>query len=231
MSDGRIDIIDAWRGIALWLMLIYHLLFDFVMFGWMSWETLFSVPLFILERVIAWSFILCCGIGCVFSRRLWKRVLYCAGAGLLVVAASFVVDAPILFGVLQFLSACMILWALFGKWLQRLRHPLFLVLWLALYFITKYWTESTSVGSHWLFWLGFKYEGFESYDYFPVLPYVFLFLAGTWLGIWVKEHRERPVFERKAPFVLTVPGRHTLLIYLLHQPVLYGVCWLVNILL
>lgn len=231
MSDGRIELIDAWRGLALWLMLVYHLLFDLVMFGWMRWQTLLSWPLTLLEQFIAWSFILCCGISCRFSRKVWKRGVICALAGLVVVAASYVVDAPIKFGVLQFLSAAMLLYAALGKWTDKLRHPVFPVLYMALFFVAKFWTESRFWDVSFLWWLGFRQEGFVSYDYFPILPNIFLFLLGTWLGGWVKEHRNKPIFSRSAPKLLTAPGKQTLFIYILHQPLLYGVCWLFSILL
>ena len=75
-----------------------------------------------------------------------------------------------------------------------------------------------------LYWLGFPSEDFYSSDYFPVFPWIFLFFFGVFLGEFL---RYKGVFEwmsRKRPGTLAFLGRHSLCIYLLHQPVLYGVC-------
>ena len=224
-TSERIGALDAWRGLACWCMLVYHLAFDLFRFGWLSWEQFDSVPMFLLERFIAWSFILCAGISCCLSRGNIRRGLICAAAGALVVAASYAVGAPIRFGILQFLSAGMLLYGLFGKWL-RLPYRAAPVAYLALYAAAKWWTGSVTVRCRWLFWLGLRYEGFVSYDYFPLLPYIFLFLLGGWLGEWLPGRRGARLLSAPMPAALTWTGRHTLLIYLVHQPVLYGACWL-----
>ena len=167
-TSERIGALDAWRGLACWCMLVYHLAFDLFRFGWLSWEQFDSVPMFLFERFIAWSFILCAGISCCLSRGNIRRGLICAAAGALVVAASYAVGAPIRFGILQFLSAGMLLYGLFGKWLR--------------------------------------------------LPYRAAPVA--YLALYAR------LLSAPMPAALTWTGRHTLLIYLVHQPVLYGACWL-----
>lgn len=230
MSDrGRISWLDGWRGTALYLMLLYHLLFDFYMFGWMSWERIMSPPLVVLEKYIAYSFILCAGISSTLSRSNGKRGLLTLGAAALVTAASFAVGAPILFGVLQFLGLAMLIYAAVGKWVYRVPVKLAPVLWLALFIATHIWTDRTVVNVRWLFWLGFLYPGYISYDHFPLLPYIFLFFLGVWMGRVIREHRDRlPFLDRTAPRWLTWPGSRTLWIYLIHQPVLYGICWAIH---
>lgn len=227
----RISWLDGWRGIACCLMIVYHLLFDCLLFGWISWDVILSWPLVLLEKYIAYSFILCAGISAELTHSNLRRGLITMAAGLVVVAASFVVDAPILFGILQFLSAAMLLYALVGKWVERVPEKLAPFLWLGLFILTYIWTDGTRVEAKWLFWLGFQYDGFVSYDYFPILPYIFLFLFGSWMGQMIKRHREKmPFLEKRAPRWLTWPGQRTLWIYLIHQPVLYGACMLVYLL-
>jgi len=72
----------------------------------------------------------------------------------------------------------------------------------------------------WLF--GWVQPGFYSADYFPLFPWLFVFLLGTWAGAYVVEGRlpER-FYTWTVPFFPEV-GRRSFLIYLLHQPVLYG---------
>ena len=228
MSDRRrIALIDGWRGTALYLMLLYHLLFDFYMFGWMSWEQIMSWPLVLLEKYIAYSFILCAGISSTMTRSNVRRGLITLAAAVLVSAVSFLVNAPILFGVLHFLGFAMLLYAAAGKWVRMVPERAAPFLWLALFVVFHILTERTFVNVKWLFWLGFRYDGFVSYDHFPILPYIFLFFLGSWMGQMIQERREAlPLLERSAPRWLTWPGSHTLVIYLLHQPVLFGACWL-----
>lgn len=224
----RISWLDGWRGTALYLMLLYHFLFDLYMFGWMSWEQIMSWPLVLMEKYIAYTFILCAGISATLTRSNAKRGLVTLGAAALVTVASFAVDAPILFGVLQFLGVAMLIYAGAGKWVGRVPEKLAPVLWLVLFVVLHIVTDRVIVNVKWLFWLGFRYPGYVSYDHFPILPYIFLFFLGSWMGQMIAKHRDRlPFLAKTAPAWLTWPGRRTLWIYLIHQPVLYGICWLV----
>ena len=226
MSE-RISWLDGWRGAACLLMLVYHLLFDFVIFGWLRYEALLSLPMVVFESVIAWSFILCAGISAVLTRSNLRRGLVTLAAGGIVTAVSYLIGAPIRFGILQFLGLAMLIYAAVGSCAARLPEKLAPIVYAVLFVGTQLLTAHIRVGVRWLFWLGFLYEGFVSFDYFPLLPYIFLFLLGSWVGAEICEKRDRLAFlDKKAPGFLTWTGRHTLWIYLIHQPVLFGVCWL-----
>ncbi len=212
-------------------MVVYHLLFDCLMFGWRSWGFLLSWPIVLLERFIAYSFILCAGFSAVYSHHNIRRGIITELAGALVIIASFVVSAPILFGVLQFLGVAMILYGLVGRWIEKIPELVAPILWIVLFVGTTILTNNVRVEVKWLFWLGFSYPGFVSYDYFPVMPYIFLFFLGSWIAREVKGRWSGlTVLTKKAPGWLTWPGRHTLWIYILHQPILYGACFLIYIL-
>lgn len=77
-----------------------------------------------------------------------------------------------------------------------------------------------------LYPVGLPDINFQSADYFPLIPWFFLFLAGTVIGIPIREHKlpER-FYTARVPFFATA-GRNTLLIYVLHQPVIYGLLML-----
>lgn len=70
--------------------------------------------------------------------------------------------------------------------------------------------------------LGFPMGGFCSSDYFPLIPWFFLFLTGYFGSGCLKWERVQRVLEKGHGRILTWLGRHTLLLYLLHQPVIYG---------
>ena len=76
--SGRIPWLDGWRGVAVYLMLVYHLSYDLADFGWMSWSTLDTWPMSAMQLFISRSFILCSGISCCLSRSNLKRGLWCA---------------------------------------------------------------------------------------------------------------------------------------------------------
>ena len=224
MSE-RISWLDGWRGVACYLMVAYHLLFDLLMFGWVPWQVVLAWPVVVWQKFIVFSFILCAGWSATITRRNIRHGLIVSGAGLLVVTASYLVGTPIKFGVLQFFGLAMMLYALVGKWTAKVPEKIAPFLWMSLFVLSWIWLDMVRVESKWLFWLGFQYEGFESYDYVPMIPNMFLFLFGAWMGQMAEKYRDRlPVLEKTAPAWLTWPGKRTLWIYILHQPVLYGIC-------
>ncbi|MDR0293445.1 MAG: DUF1624 domain-containing protein [Oscillospiraceae bacterium] len=115
----------------------------------------------------------------------------------------------VLSGILHLLAACVLLYAL----LDRLRLTAPAVVLSAFFLLFSGVTEWPEI---------------PSADYFPLIPWVFVFFFGVWLGGPIREERfPKRFYEMKVPFFPAV-GRRTLLIYLLHQPVLYGILWVVE---
>ena len=223
----RFDVLDAWRTLAIVLMAAYHFLYDLYIFGVISADRLFSAPLNVLERFICCSFILLAGASARFSRNNLRHGLVVLGAGLVVEIGAAVAGQTIRFGVLMLLGSSMVLWHFLGKGLQRLPGWSVAAGSGVLFFAARWWTGRTAVSVPWLYPLGFISPGFYSADYFPLLPWFFLFLTGTALGGWCLAHRENRLLTVSLPGVLTWPGRHSLIIYVLHQPVLYGISYLI----
>lgn len=223
----RFDILDAWRTLAIALMAAYHFLYDLYIFGVISAAQMFCAPLNILERFICCSFILLAGASARFSRNNLRHGLIVLAAGAAVEAGAAVAGQTIRFGVLMLLGSSMVLWRFLGKYLQKI--PPVIMGWasFALYFLTDAWTDAITVSVGWLYPLGLAAPGFRSADYFPLLPWFFLFLLGTVLGGWALDNRDRALLARPLPGFLTWPGRHSLAIYVLHQPVLYGISYLI----
>ena len=223
----RFDILDAWRTLAIVLMVVYHFLFDLYIFGVMSAQQLFSTPLNVLERFICCSFILLAGASARFSRTNLRHGLIVLAAGVVVEIGAAVGGQVIRWGVLMLLGSSMVLWHFLGKPLQKLPGWAVAAGGGALFFLTRWWTGQASVSVKYLYPLGFMYPGFHSADYFPLMPWFFLFLAGTALGGWCLERRDCRLLTAPLPQALTWPGRHSLIIYVLHQPVLYGISYLI----
>ena len=132
------------------------------------------------------------------------------------------------FGALHCLGVCMVLW----HWLRRLPSwslsLLGLVLTAAGLVLARVYFDA-----HWaLIPLGICPDGFISSDYFPLLPNLGFFLLGAVLGRTLyREKRTRfPGVSPDLPPIrlLRAMGRHSLTIYLLHQPVLAGVTMVIN---
>ncbi|MCL2002728.1 MAG: DUF1624 domain-containing protein [Oscillospiraceae bacterium] len=117
------------------------------------------------------------------------------------------IGAPILFGILHLLAACILLYAL----LSRLRMA----------------APAVFLGAFFVLWFGVtRWPVFPSVDYFPLLPWGFVFAFGVWLGGPIRDGVFPSWFYAAKIPVFPAVGRRTLLIYLLHQPVLYGLLWL-----
>ena len=78
----------------------------------------------------------------------------------------------------------------------------------------------------WLSIVGFRSNDFFSADYFPFLPWIFLYLFGYQLWRYLEQKQLDRFLYRRIP-VLDFFGRHSLIIYMAHQPLLYGVCYLI----
>ena len=76
---------------------------------------------------------------------------------------------------------------------------------------------------------GVMSEGFVSGDYYPLFPWMFCFFAGGFFALWYR-NREIPrwAYNTHLPF-LALAGRYTLWIYLIHQPVLFVILKLIEI--
>jgi len=223
----RIELLDAWRSLAIFCMIIYHLLFDLAVFNVITWQQLFSPGLNAFQGFIAFSFIFVSGISSRLSRNNIRRGAVVLGAGILVIIGAYIAGQPIWFGILQFLGFSMIIYGIAGKYIEKIPEFIAPVLYLSLFLITNVITSNVLVESRFLFPFGFQYAEFSSADYFPMMPWFFAFLFGTWLGGLIQKNREKRMFKLEIPGAFTWLGRHSLLIYLLHQPILYGICLLI----
>lgn len=235
MKKNRIWELDALRGLCILGMLAVHLLFDLTGFyGIIPWE----IPGWLLF-VMDWggaAFFLLSGVCATLGSRCVRRGLIVLGCGIVVSAvtvgmylAGLAIDAIIIyFGVLHCLGVCMILWYFF----RRLPTPALAVL-SVLFIVLGLWFRELTVQSRWLFWLGLPYEGFATSDYFPLLPFLGFFLAGAVLGriLYREKHTLLPSLNARAPIprFLQFVGRWSLSIYMLHQPILTGLIYLILI--
>jgi uncharacterized membrane protein len=207
-------------------MVAHHLLYDLVEFaGAPAW--MFSNPVFdALHYLFAGLFIFLSGVSSRFSRSNVLRGLKTLAAALAVTAATRLVGQTAWFGVLHLLAFCMLLYGLAHAFFERIDRTAAPVIYALCLAGSALAVRYAYVGGGYLWALGWPGPGFSSSDYFPVLPWVFVFLLGTWAGAYIAEGSlPKPFYETKIPILAPI-GRGSLIIYLAHQPVLYGLVML-----
>ena len=231
----RIWELDAFRGICILGVIIVHFVFDLTqLFGIVQWE--YPTWFAFIQRWGGVLFLLISGISATLGSRSVRRGLIVLAGGAAITAVTWAMYAwfhfskniIIYFGVLQCLGCCMILWWVF----KRLPTWVLAVAGLAIVAVGLYLDTVILVDYPWLVPLGFVYPGFNSSDYFPLLPNLGFFLLGAVLGRTAYRKKETllPRVPENNPILraLCFCGRQSLWFYLLHQPVLAGICMLLQ---
>lgn len=222
----RIEAIDAVRGFDLCLMVVHHALYDLCAFCGLPWVW-FTNPVFdVLHYFFAGTFILLAGVSANFSRSNTKRGFRTLAAALGVTAVTYAVGMPIRFGILHLLGVCMVLYGLTERFWRRLDVWVLPTLSAAGVFATAKLVNGLTVSVPHLWMFGLTTPDFYSADYFPLLPWIFVFLFGTWAGKYIREGRLPRRFYTVKPSPLSALGRKSLLVYLAHQPALYALTML-----
>lgn len=237
----RIRILDILRGASLVSMIAYHAMFDLVyMFG-LSAPWYPQTPGYLWQQSICWVFILVSGASMHYGRHPLRRGLLVFGCGMvLTVVTLFAMPGQtIWFGVLHFMGLAMLIMGSARRWLQKLPPLAGLLISFAIFLFIKglpygylgvgdvplIALPGALYSTAFLFPLGLPGAGFSSGDYFPMLPWLFLFLAG-WYGFALCKGKMKMSPGGKNP--IEWMGRHSLLIYMLHQPVVLGVLLLLE---
>lgn len=222
----RYQAVDALRGLSIILMVVYHFFFDLTMLGLFPYKVMFCKIVEILQIFFAALFVAMSGASSVFSSNLYKRsakLLICAAV---VTVATYLFDSSgfVVFGILHFLGTASLVCAVFKKFMFKINvNP---VIWIVLFVVSRIALNRTFDVPH-LWLLGVCDGNFVSTDYFPIFPWIFAYFAGISFGKAATAGRLNGAFYQfKAPPLAWV-GRHTLAVYLLHQPVIMAIMFLV----
>ncbi len=224
----RIHLIDTLRGLAIILMVIQHFAIDLCMFGWLSWEVVDSIPVTILHYIFGSLFVLISGVCCHFTHSNIKRGIITLSLAFAVSVGTYIVDPTcyVRFGILHFFGTAMLVYGVGRKFFDMLSRRLMTVVY-AILFGAGWFVIAKPVQTTFLWMFGFCAPGFCSSDYWPIIPWIFLFLLGACIGGPIKEHRFPEYFYSCKENILSKVGRHTMIIYIAHQPILYGICLLI----
>lgn len=242
--EGRYDLIDTVRGIAIISMVIFHFCYDvFMVYGRdPSW---YSQPaVHIWQQSICWTFILVSGFVWSWGRSgNLKRGIMLNVWGL-VISGVTVLAMPaeaVWFGILNCIGCAVLLMIPMEPVLRRIPAAIGLVAAFALFVMFKD-VQLGYLGVPGVFrldlpdWLydcrvltpfGFPFPGFRSSDYFPILPWLFLYICGYFLNRLVMAIRPLQSVARHGLAPLSTVGRYSIWIYLIHQPVCMLICMLV----
>jgi len=230
VASGRFPAIDTLRGIAILAMIAYHFAFDLRFFRLIRAD-FESDPFWLGARAaIVASFLLLVGVSLVLAERAQvplaafaKRIAIIAACALAATIASYAIFPAtfITFGILHFIALASVLARPLAS-----RPRLALLLGLA----------ALAAGlalSHPFFdaratsWLGFTTRKPATQDHVPLFPWIGVVLLGIVAGHALAARAFAPIAAlARAPRWLRWAGRHSLAIYMVHQPVLMGAIWL-----
>ena len=228
-KKSRIEIIDALRGLAVTLMVIHHALYNMAVFLGAPWW-FYRNPVFdVLQALFIGLFIVISGVSSRFSRGNIERGSIVIVISVVITYVTVRMDMPIYFGILHLLGFLMLFYGLTRKLWDKIPGKaapiIYIALIIAAVLARVYLSPSSDnlVIRDLLSVLGWRQPGFVSYDYQTILPWIFVFLFGTWMGERIREGKfPSRFYEIKVPFFPLV-GRHALLVYVLHQPLLFGI--------
>lgn len=214
----RFAYLDALRGMAVVWMIIFHFSYDLKMFHHLDWD--FNQGFwFAFPRIIAFTFLFCVGIslhlthqGKIKGNSLKKRSVKLALSALAVSLGTYVMFPSqwIFFGTLH----CIFVGSILGALLVN--HRKLSVFLLILFLILQYGLQYD------IKWVSSIIQK-PSLDFIPIYPWFWAIL----LGIILAPYLSRMSFLNrvKPNKFLNFLGQHSLKIYLLHQPVLFGLIW------
>lgn len=221
---------DLARTAALIGMAVYHFGYDLEVFGHVAPGTMTSGFWALFARAVAGTFIFLAGLSLWLGhgeRIRWRpfliRLAKVAAGAALVTAGTRYVFGPqyVFFGILHFIALASVIG------LVILRLPAILILAAALVsFFARDYLAIDFFNAPWLLWTGLSTAPVISVDFIPLSPWLAPFLAGIAAG----QIAERTDFWSRLPdaggiAALAWPGRHSLIIYLAHQPILMGLVW------
>lgn len=239
----RIYSIDELRGLCIILMIIYHIFYSgAVIFGITE---LYNIYLFLKlwQPVLPFAFILISGISFQLSRSNVRRgvKLLIISIAITIVTAVIMPEQIIWFGIIHFLAFANIICGLLKKYIDKIPLVLGLII-CAVLFIATYNLQRGYLGidgilsfklpdfmykTDFTMMFGFYTPKFHSSDYNPIFPWIFLFTAGTLIGRYVSRLPESLCRMHIRP--LAFIGRHTLIIYIAHQPIIIGIMYLITL--
>lgn len=231
-SGARLIAIDMARSLALLGMVVFHFARDLEFFGVVAAGATLSGGWSVLARVTAGSFLFLSGVSLVLAHRpgfraraFLRRLGTIAAAALLVTLATYLAEPSryVYFGILHAIALASVVCLPF-VWLPA---------WSSALAAAAVWIVSASYGrslldAPWAAFTGLGTMVRPSLDLLPAFPWLAPCLLGVSLASAVDLRPRTGGARNDAAWAafLCRPGRHSLAIYLIHQPILLALIWL-----
>jgi uncharacterized membrane protein len=232
---GRFGAVDVARGVALAAMFVYHFTWDIGFFGLINLNVAENPSWRVFAKLIASSFLLLVGVSLVLAtqhglkpRPYLKRLALVAGAAALVSLGTWFATPQsfVYFGILHSIALASVLA------LPFLGLPVWIVVVMAAIIATlPRFATSDLFNQPWLWWTGLSSMVPATNDYVPIIPWFAAVLAGIALARWTLPRLNRGSVLARPPGnpatrLLAFGGRHSLIVYLVHQPLFFAALWL-----
>lgn len=238
MTKNRYYILDALRGFALIHMIIYHAIWDIVYVFGIDWNWYKSYGAYIWQQWICWTFILLSGFCFAFGKPRYKRgvIVFLCGLVITLVTLFIMPENIVLFGVLTLIGSCTLLLTPLKTILSKCNPYFGAFISFVLFFITRNinngelgfegWTlaalPNTMYTNLFSAYWGFPNNDFYSTDYFAIFPWIFLFLTGFFINHICSRKQLIKFLEPHICKPLEWLGKYSLQLYVIHQPIIYG---------
>lgn len=224
LKQDRIQAIDLIKGINIVLMVLFNYSITLDYFGLIRIPSNYLYQ-YIVPGSIASIFIFISGVAAYVSYEKHKEKLaakyFIRGIKLLFFAILitlftyvFVPQKTIFFGILHFFALASFIIPIFIKY-----HKLNLIAGLSI-IISGIYLQQQIFNFSFLFWLGFTPLNLSTFDYFPLIPWLGVILLGIYCGNYIIGKTVKIKFKSKISSIFSFIGKHSLTIYLIHQPVL-----------
>lgn len=216
-------------------MVCFHIVFDLQMFGHLPFGTTLHPVFYWHARLVAGSFLFLAGVSLWLAHgqgirwpAFWRRWIKLVAAAALVTVATYVAlpEYFVYFGILHCIAAS----SLIGLFALRLPAAAVAALG-AVIMVASYILPDPAFNAPLLRFIGLATEPAMTVDFEPLFPWVGPFLLGLASAKWASArgllHRlalsDTPVLRR-----LAWPGQHSLVVYLIHQPILIALIWVAS---
>jgi uncharacterized membrane protein len=231
----RLAIIDVVRGVAILAMVVYHFSWDLSANSLIAVDVSVDLGWRIFARTIAATFLVLVGLNLVLAERngfraapYFRRLAIILAAAVVVSAGTywFQPESFVFFGILHCIAATSILA------LPFIRAPVWLTAIVAVFFLAgAHFLAGPFFDSYWWYWLGLSTDPPITVDYVPIFPWFGAVLFGVVAGRLVLGHLEWPLWrwrgDGRIARLLALAGRWSLALYLIHQPILVGILFVV----
>lgn len=218
-KQNRIWELDFFRGVALLLMVYFHVVFDLKDLYGSNIEYASGINYYI-GKISVTLFMIISGISCHLSRNNRKRGIRVLAVAMAITVVTHLFDPGlgVKFGILHFLGVSMLIFPLFNK----INNFLLFIAAVVILVAGNIFAHMVMPNDY-LFIFNLTSNTFSSSDYYPLFPWLSIFLFGVIMGRLFYAEKKSVFPFSLGNNAISAAGRHTLIVYIVHQPLILAV--------